>query len=300
MNINQLEYFVTTIKLGSFSAAAREMFVTPQAISKAVGDLEKELHVQLFRKVGRGIAPTEFGSIFAERAAEILFELIDLEHMAKNHSETLEQQGSLSLALTYSAYRGNVMTAPDFDPFEEAYPSIYFTLQSNSSGVCLSALEEGVVDAALILGRTARPNIECTMVTSRRISILVSNDHPLSQKDAIGVDDLQDVCIGMPEDLRYCFNLLTNHLSTRGYSKPYKTVPPYEDRHHRFIFEEMGALFVIEDPTLNNIFPNSKQIRLTRNDELRVPFCFVHRSGNDNKAIASLERYLFDYFLQES
>ena len=37
MNISQLEYLVSAIHLGSYSRAAKEQFVTPQAVSKAIG-----------------------------------------------------------------------------------------------------------------------------------------------------------------------------------------------------------------------------------------------------------------------
>mgnify|MGYP003375116275 CR=1 FL=1 len=43
MNISQLEYLVSAIHLGSYSRAAKEQFVTPQAVSKAIRTLESEL-----------------------------------------------------------------------------------------------------------------------------------------------------------------------------------------------------------------------------------------------------------------
>ena len=84
MNISQLEYFVTTVQYGSFTMAAKELFVTPQAVSKSVGDLERELHVQLCEKSGRCVKPTEFGRMFAARASEALSCLVDLETLAKH------------------------------------------------------------------------------------------------------------------------------------------------------------------------------------------------------------------------
>lgn len=48
MNISQLEYLVKAIELKSFTLAGRSLFVSSQAVSKAVGDLEKELGVTFF------------------------------------------------------------------------------------------------------------------------------------------------------------------------------------------------------------------------------------------------------------
>ena len=49
MNINQLEYLVASARLGSYAAAARAYYVTPQAIVKAVKLLEKELGIEIIK-----------------------------------------------------------------------------------------------------------------------------------------------------------------------------------------------------------------------------------------------------------
>ena len=60
MDIGQLEYLVEVAEQGSYAKAARRLYVTPQAISKSLGDLEKELNVRLLDKVGRRVCLTEF------------------------------------------------------------------------------------------------------------------------------------------------------------------------------------------------------------------------------------------------
>lgn len=59
MNLSQLEYFVATVQYGSFAQAGKALFVTPQAVSRAVNDLEKELEVKLLEKDGKSVAPEQ-------------------------------------------------------------------------------------------------------------------------------------------------------------------------------------------------------------------------------------------------
>ena len=47
MNIKQVRYYVEAVSKGSLSAAAKDMYVTVQAISKAIVNLEKELDCDL-------------------------------------------------------------------------------------------------------------------------------------------------------------------------------------------------------------------------------------------------------------
>ena len=72
LNYKHLRYFWTVAKLGSIARASEQLHLTPQSISGQLGELESSLGVQLFQRVGRGLALTETGrQIFAH--AENIF-----------------------------------------------------------------------------------------------------------------------------------------------------------------------------------------------------------------------------------
>ena len=201
MNINQLEYFVTTVRCGSYSLAARELFVAPQTVAKAVNDLERELNVSLCRRSSRSIEPTPFGQVFSTRASEILYRLTELESLAKRQTLSQTEEGVAMLAVAYSPHRGNAISPSDFAPFDRKHPRIRLSRTYRPSGACLAALEEGVVDAAIVAGRTTRPNIVCTRLLSFPLSLAISRNHPLARQDSIDFDDLQDTPVAEPDDL---------------------------------------------------------------------------------------------------
>ena len=55
MTIQQLTYFLATAEHGSFSAAARSLYLTQPSISEQVRQLEAELGIALFARAGRGL-----------------------------------------------------------------------------------------------------------------------------------------------------------------------------------------------------------------------------------------------------
>lgn len=59
MRIESLRYFLAIMQAGSFSAAARNLFISQQGLSKSVHALEAELGVELFERDGRNARPTE-------------------------------------------------------------------------------------------------------------------------------------------------------------------------------------------------------------------------------------------------
>ena len=96
MNIHELEVFASAYEAGSFAATAESLFMTRQAASKAVAQLESELG-PLFRRGARGIEPTELARTIFPIAQRMLRDrdqiLADAQTYAAGH------MGSLTLAL---------------------------------------------------------------------------------------------------------------------------------------------------------------------------------------------------------
>src|SRR6266404_3351142 len=76
---SEIEAFVRSVELGSFSAAARELKLTPSALSKLVTRLERGLKVRLLSRSTRRVAPTPEGELFLKRCRRILAEMEDAE-----------------------------------------------------------------------------------------------------------------------------------------------------------------------------------------------------------------------------
>jgi DNA-binding transcriptional LysR family regulator len=75
----EMEAFVRAVELASFSAAARELGLTPSTLSKLVTRLEKALGVRLVTRSSTRILPTPEGELFLARCRRILAEMDDAE-----------------------------------------------------------------------------------------------------------------------------------------------------------------------------------------------------------------------------
>lgn len=74
-----MQALVRSVELGSFSAAARELRLTPSTLSKLLTRLERSLKVRLVSRSTRRIAPTPEGELFVVRCRRILAEMEDAE-----------------------------------------------------------------------------------------------------------------------------------------------------------------------------------------------------------------------------
>jgi DNA-binding transcriptional LysR family regulator len=77
--LGHMRTLVTVAKLGSFSAAAKELGVTPGMMSKQVKQLEDELDVRLLHRTTRGVSLTDAGELYVGRAVDILQQIDDVE-----------------------------------------------------------------------------------------------------------------------------------------------------------------------------------------------------------------------------
>jgi DNA-binding transcriptional LysR family regulator len=72
MELRHLRYFIAVAELKGFSHAARRLYVSQSAISEQIGDLEREIGVELLLRNRRQVALTEPGNIFLQEAKKIV------------------------------------------------------------------------------------------------------------------------------------------------------------------------------------------------------------------------------------
>jgi DNA-binding transcriptional LysR family regulator len=92
MSINELRSittFVRTVELGSLSKAASAQQISPQAASKALGQLEQYLGVRLFHRTTRSMSLTEEGQRFFDAAKPSLISLQQALQAARRSKEDL-------------------------------------------------------------------------------------------------------------------------------------------------------------------------------------------------------------------
>ncbi|WP_130905237.1 MULTISPECIES: LysR family transcriptional regulator [unclassified Pseudomonas] len=161
--LGAMETFVYVVETGSFSAAARRLNIGQPAVSKIIAQLESRLAVRLLLRSTRGLAPTEAGLAFFERAKRALEEADEAEAAARGAARGLTGNLRACTAVTF----GRIHIVPYLGPFLEQNPELNIDLMLDDRNVNL--VEEGV-DVALRMGTlsdsglTARKIAECRRV----------------------------------------------------------------------------------------------------------------------------------------
>lgn len=83
MQFQQLAYFTAVADCGSFNKAAEAMFISQPSLSKAIGNLEAELGLELFSRNNRGVQLTEDGKKLYQYARSILEQMEMVRNMSR-------------------------------------------------------------------------------------------------------------------------------------------------------------------------------------------------------------------------
>ncbi|WP_353613156.1 LysR substrate-binding domain-containing protein [Mangrovibacter phragmitis] len=144
--------FARAGSLGSYTAAARSLSISPSAVSKSVQRLEQLLGVTLFIRTTRSLVLTEEGREIHERALRLLRDADEIEQLAKRaHAEPA---GILRIAASLPV--GIHLIAPVIPQFCAIYPKVKIDLRLSDH--VISIVDENI-DIAVRLGELADSNL---------------------------------------------------------------------------------------------------------------------------------------------
>lgn len=132
--LSDLEFFSQLVKHGSLAALARELGVTPPAITGRLAQLEKRLGVRLLNRTTRRISVTHEGEIYLATGTRILAELQELEQTVS--SSRAVPKGLLRVNATFGFGRRHIAQA--VVEFAKLYPQVEVQLELTDRSVNLA------------------------------------------------------------------------------------------------------------------------------------------------------------------
>lgn len=162
--------FARTASLGSYTAAARALSISPSAVSKSVQRLEARLGVRLFARTTRSLALTPEGRELHERALKLLRDAAEIEQVAV--SARGEPSGILRIAAPVPL--AVHLIAPGLARFREKYPQL--TVDLRVSDRISNLVEEGI-DVAVRVGDPKDSSLIARQLARNSAGIFASPDY---------------------------------------------------------------------------------------------------------------------------
>ena len=131
--VSELSFFVLLAKLGSLAATARELGLTPPAVTKRLMVMEQRLGVRLLNRTTRRVSLTSEGETYLAQATRILADIRDMEESVS--SSRAAPKGLLRVNATLGF--GRTTIAPLVSAFAKRHPEVEVQLQLTDRAINL-------------------------------------------------------------------------------------------------------------------------------------------------------------------
>jgi len=158
MDTQNLKAFLLVAETGSFSLAAQKLHLTQPAVSKRVAQLEQQLDIHLFDRIGRNISMTEAGQALLPHAKAVQQELQAAEQSVRDLAGDVAGQ----LRLATSHHIGLHRLPPLLSYFSRAFPAVQIDIDFMDSEQAYELIMQGAVELAVV---TLAPTAEASIIT---------------------------------------------------------------------------------------------------------------------------------------
>ena len=186
MNYNYLRYFSVLAQLEHYTLAAARLEISQPSLSSAIRNLEDELGVKLFEKVGRNIRLTEEGRYFQKKVDSAMGELSEATEAlqsSRDNAPVVIRLGVISGALagTVAELMADSIKKSD---------RCRFYITEGSSKDLMDLLHQEKLDMAIVDVTSRDRSLHFRKLCERNFVVAVPVGHPLSGREQIGASDM--------------------------------------------------------------------------------------------------------------
>lgn len=189
MELRQLRYFLSVAETEHLTESAQALFVTQSTLSHALRQLEAELGVALFDRVGRGLRLSQAGRAFKHYVGRAVQE-IEAGRMELARLNGL-QTGTLTVGVIPTFM--DSLVPPVAARFSTLYPGVQTVVRDLRADAIEELLLAGRLDVAIAFHPVRRADLDAQHLFSERLLLLVSASHPLARRRTLRMAQLAGV-----------------------------------------------------------------------------------------------------------
>lgn len=170
---------------GTFSAAAKHLYISQPSLSQCIKKVETELGVRLFDRSQTPLALTTAGEIYVRQAKEIL----RIRQALVQEVADLSELRTGSLTIGSSRTRSACFLIDPLVAFHRQYPGIQLAIKEAPVRTLEEYAAAGTVDFALLYDSSLRADFDSVELCRERTMLALPKSHPLAR--AYAEDDVQ-------------------------------------------------------------------------------------------------------------
>ena len=181
LDSRQLRAFVILARTGSFTLAAKELFLSQSAVSHAMKALEEDVGCRLLTRVSTKVSVTQAGEQLLHHAEKILTEM----ETARASLKHLGKWGQSSLRIGASSTACHYILPSVLREFKKQFPQCLVTIGSDDSAQAMELLENNRIDLALVLKPPHEVSFELQPLFTDELAFVLSPSHPWAAQGSV-------------------------------------------------------------------------------------------------------------------
>lgn len=211
MNDFRLLVFCKVAEKGSFTRAARELYITQPAVSKHIQSLEKELNVRLLERNKSALRLTPAGVLLLRHAEGILtaYKQLELE------MSLLQNRISGELLIGASTTIAQYVLPPLLARFREHYPNLKIVLYNQNTEQIEKMLFDKRIHLGVVEGQSHKSGLEYSRFMRDELVAVVNRKGTLARYDSLTLAQLKTIPLVLREYGSGTLEVLENQLQAR-------------------------------------------------------------------------------------
>lgn len=293
MEFKHIEYFIETCNYKSISQAAESLYISQQALSRCIANMESELGCTLFNRTVKGITLSDDGVYFKKQFQPIV------ENYHKTLENTFAHFGNRKTKLTFCCAP---LIFRCLDPellfsFQEKYPNIELEMLEISDTECDLYVEENPSHFGLLAIPENRhgERLNHTHVKTFPLYLFVHKDNPLAKKEIINFAELKDEQFLMLDKKSYYQKLVRYYAKKYGFTA--KSVFESTDANQliSLVNKGKGIALSLEPLLEKSVYSNVKMIPFD-DDTITWSISFIYQ---DYEKLGNSAKKFMDYIINE-
>ena len=173
-DLRQLRAFVAVVEQGSFTLAARRIFVTQSAVSHSLRTLEEQLSCRLLDRTGKRVAVTAEGELLLRRCKRVIFEL----EQASRDLDGLRRWGQTRIRIGAPHSLCHFLIPSVLREFRDCFPRCEPVIEAGDTTLLLDRMAGADLDLVVGLKPRGKGDDGYRPMFKDRLALVVSSFHP--------------------------------------------------------------------------------------------------------------------------
>jgi DNA-binding transcriptional LysR family regulator len=187
IDLRKLRILVTVADTHSATEAGKQLFLGQSAVSQVLKELQDDLGLVLFERIGRGLVPTSAGMRLAEEGKRVLVALNRVNKLAQAMKSGEHKEVSIGVMTPF--IHGEL--ARCIARYSTEHSQLSIKLESYSKQELIEHLVQGDLDIAAAIGTISEPGISTFATIALRVVCVIPPGCDLAKQKVVHENDLQ-------------------------------------------------------------------------------------------------------------